>query len=166
MVTTPLSGVILGRVDNPHSNDRRASIAWASVDAARHSPFIGYGGQLEMPGSERSIAIGPTPKCPKCGNREVGGEGQLFQLLVTTGFAGAACYLAFFLWFWARYRGDPSPIGIAGATVTVLTLVYLPVYASVGMPLAVTMVGLGLWWRHTEATASTPGTPGPDPVRS
>lgn len=156
IATTPLSTVITGRVENPHSNDRRGSIALASVDAARHSPFIGYGGQLSMPGSERSIAIGPTPDCPKCGNREVGGEGQLFLLLVSTGFVGTACYVLFFLRFWWRYRADGSPVGVAGAVVTLLTLVYLPVYASVGMPLAVTMVGLGLWWRHAGAAASTP----------
>lgn len=158
IAATPLSDVVLGRMENQHSNVRRTSIAMASVDAARHSPFIGYGGQLTMPGSERSIAVGPTPRCPKCGNREVGGEGQLFLLLVSTGFVGAACYIAFFLRFWWRYRGDPSPIGVAGGIVALLTLVYLPFYASVGMPLAVTMVGLGLWWRHAEGAASTPTT--------
>jgi hypothetical protein len=155
VATTPLAGLVLERIETPHSNDRRSSIAIAAVDAATHSPFIGYGGQLSMPGSERSIAIGPTPDCPRCGNREVGGEGQLFLLLVSTGFAGTACYVAWLVRTWWRYRRDSSPVGIAGAATLVLTLFYLPIYASVGMPLAVTAVGIGLWWRHATATPST-----------
>lgn len=149
-VTTPLAGVVLDRIDTPHSNERRESISVATLEAARHSPFIGYGGQLSMPGSARSIAIGPTVDCPQCGNREVGGEGQLFRLLVSVGFVGTACYVMFFARVWWRYRTDRSPVGIAGAATLVLTVLYMPIYTSVGMPLAVAMVGIGLWWRHAE----------------
>lgn len=151
LAVSPLAGVLLDRFDNPHSNDERLSIALAAVDVARTSPFIGYGGQQSTIGSGRSIAIGASPQCPLCGNREIGAEGQLWQLLVIAGFVGAACYFAFLARMWWRYRRDRSPVGIAGAATLVLTVLYMPFYTAAGMPLVIAMAGMGLWWRNAAA---------------
>lgn len=157
LLVTPLSGVLLERFDNPHSNSGRASLSLAAIQVAGSSPLVGYGGQLSTIGSGRSIAIGASAECPMCGNREVGAEGQLWQLLVTTGFTGAVCYLAFFARVGWRYRRDSSPVGLAGAANLLLTIVYLPIYTALGMPLVVAMVGIGLWWRHAATTEERSG---------
>lgn len=152
LLATPLSGVLLERLDSPHSNQGRANLSTAAISVASTAPLTGYGGQLSTIGSGRSIAIGASPECPMCGNREIGAEGQLWHLLVTTGFAGTLCYLAFFARFGWRYRHDRSPVGMAGAANLVLMIFYLPIYTALGMPLIVAMVGMGLWWRHAVAT--------------
>ncbi|QSB15904.1 hypothetical protein JQS43_06110 [Natronosporangium hydrolyticum] len=152
-LASPLAGVMLDRLDNPHSNDGRSNLSSAAFQVALSSPLVGYGGQLSTIGSGRSIAIGASPECPMCGNREVGAEGQLWQLLVTTGFVGTAAYLAFFGRFGWRYRRDGSLVGVAGAANLTLMIFYLPIYTALGMPLLIAMVGMGLWWRSATAEA-------------
>ncbi len=53
-------------------------------DAAA-SPIVGYGDTRQQQGSAKSIAVGPTAKCPNCGQQEVGSTGQLWLLLVCDG---------------------------------------------------------------------------------
>lgn len=148
-LTTPLSGVITSRIAHPQSNDGRSNINSAAIEAAEASPLIGYGGQSGVIGSQRSIAIGPTPDCPQCGNLTIGGDGQMWELLITEGFAGAGLYILFFARFAWGYRRDVSGIGTAGMMTVLLTLWFMTVYPSVDLPLIIIMAGLGLWWRHS-----------------
>jgi hypothetical protein len=148
-LTTPLSAVITDRISHPHSNDGRANINVAAVNAAKASPLIGFGGQTGVIGSRRSIAIGPTPDCPKCGNLTIGGDGQMWLLLITEGFAGAALYILFFARFAWRYRRDISPVGTAGLMMVPLALWFMTVYPATDLPLVIMFVGMGLWWRNS-----------------
>jgi hypothetical protein len=66
-------------------------------------------------------------------------------------FAGAALYIAFFVAIMWRYRRDSTPIGIAGAMGVVTMFFYMPLYRSIGIQLAIVMVGVGLWWRSAVA---------------
>jgi hypothetical protein len=154
VLISPLSSVLSGRAANPKSNDGRSNINSAAVVAAQGSPLIGWGGMSGVIGSQRSISIGPTVDCPSCGNLTIGGDGQMWQLLITTGFAGAALYVLFFLRFGWRYRRDMSPIGIAGMVTVLTALWYMTVYTALELPLMIMMVALGLWWR--EATRQQP----------
>ena len=95
------------------------------------SPVIGYGDTRQERGSPESIAIGPSPKCPICGQLEVGSTGQLWLLLVCSGFVGAAFYLGFFAYGIWRFRHDASPYGLAGVLVLLLSFVYMFTYDAV-----------------------------------
>jgi hypothetical protein len=148
LLTTPLSSVVSGRVDHPRSNDGRSNINSAAIDAAASSPLIGYGGMTGVIGSQRSLAIGPTAECPQCGNLTIGGDGQMWQLLITEGFAGAALYVLFFVRFAWKYRRDTSPIGTVGVMTVLVVLWFMTVYTALELPLMIIMVALGLWWRH------------------
>ncbi|HEY7174060.1 MAG TPA: O-antigen ligase family protein [Micromonosporaceae bacterium] len=151
MLTTGLGDVIGSRLEHPRSNDGRANINHAAIVAAEASPIIGYGGMTGVIGSQRSIAIGPTADCPSCGNLTIGGDGQMWQLLITQGFAGAILYVLFYLSFWWKYRRDPSPIAVAGTISILMMLMFMTVYTALELPLMIVMVGLGLWWRSARA---------------
>lgn len=153
VLATPLQQVIVDRINNPHSNAGRAAQDMLAVEGAIASPVIGYGSTRNMAGSRQSIAIGKSADCPSCGNSSTGGAGQIWLLMFSHGLVGAALYLAFFgaiLW---RHRHDYTPIGVAASTVIVMSLVYLPFYGAVGMPLTLTLVAVGLLWRNASASA-------------
>ncbi len=64
----PLLSVVGQRFENQHSNDRRGSLASATVDSVTTgSPVLGFGSTRDVQGSFSSIAGGSTPDCPACG---------------------------------------------------------------------------------------------------
>src|SRR5262249_53717758 len=111
---TPLNNVVAARLENGKSNTLRANLSGLAVRDALASPVIGYGDTRQEQGSPASIAVGPSAKCPTCGQLAVGSTGQLWLLLVCDGFVGAAFYLAFFGYGIWRYRRDLSPFWLAG----------------------------------------------------
>jgi hypothetical protein len=159
---TPLHTMVGERVRHGHSNDTRSSLNEIAFRAALSSPVLGYGGTRQTVGSNQSIAVGATPACPLCGNRDVGSDGQLWNLLLQNGFVGAFCYVAFFLAVSWRYRRDATPIGLAGGLTVLLPLFYMLVYPAIGMPLAVSFIAVGLLWRNDLARRATPAA-GRDP---
>ncbi|MQA03054.1 MAG: hypothetical protein GEV07_10120 [Streptosporangiales bacterium] len=150
IVATPLQGVVVERLNNPHSDQGRFAQDKVAVVGALHSPVIGYGSTRNMAGSRQSIAIGKSASCPKCGNSSTGGAGHIWLLLFAHGFVGAALYLGFFGYNLWRHRRDYTPIGVAASTVLVLSFVYLPFYGAIGMPLTLSFVAMGLLWRNAQ----------------
>ncbi len=148
VITTPLGNVIIGRINTPHSDAGRADVNSAAIAAAKTSPIIGYGGGSSVLGSGRSVAIGPTSSCKQCGSRDIGSDGQLWLMLITSGFVGAGLYFAFFARFAWRYRRDPSWVGLAGGFTAIVTVWFSTVYPVLELPLMIIMVTLGLWWRN------------------
>ncbi|MQA82582.1 MAG: hypothetical protein GEV10_29675 [Streptosporangiales bacterium] len=148
VMATPLQKVIVERINNPHSNAGRAAQDMLAVEGAASSPVIGYGSTRNMAGSRQSIAIGKSADCPRCGNSSTGGAGQIWLLMFAHGFVGAALYVGFFAYVLWRHRHDYSAVGVAAATVIVLSFVYLPFYGAIGMPLTLAFVAIGLLWRN------------------
>lgn len=150
LTLSPLQGMVQQRIDTGHSNEIRRSLAAAAVDAAKHSPVIGYGTTRQTVGSDASIAIGPTPECQICGYRDIGSTGQVWLLLIAQGFLGSALYLGFWVRSLWAYRSDWSPVGIAGTLVVLLNTFYAFFYTALQMPLTVTMLSLALLWRNKD----------------
>jgi hypothetical protein len=148
ILATPLHNVVSGRLSNGGSVNLRSNLSGLSVQDAIASPVIGYGDTRQERGSPTSIAVGPSPKCPSCGQLAVGSTGQLWLLLVTTGFVGAALYLGFFAYGIWRFRHDTSPYGLAGVLVLLLSFVYMFTYDAVGAPLGLTMLSYALLWKN------------------
>jgi hypothetical protein len=152
--------MISQRLSAGASYDRRASLASTAVEDAGSSPLIGYGGTRHQRGSVQSVTVGRSAKCPACGNGTVGGNGQLWLLLVSTGFVGTGLYLGFFAYGCWRYRHDRTPYGLAGVLVLLLGFVFMVSYTATGPPLGFTMLGYALLWRNDrDQRAEEPSRP-------
>jgi hypothetical protein len=159
-LATPLHNTVSGRLSDGGSANLRSNLSSLSVEDAAASPVIGYGDTRQERGSPTSIAVGPSPKCPICGQLAVGSTGQLWLLLVCSGFVGAALYLGFFGYGIWRFRHDTSPYGIAGVLVLLLSFVYMFTYDAVGAPLGFTMLSYALLWKshaYRESAGAGPG---------
>jgi hypothetical protein len=148
VLATPLQSIISGRLANGKSDNLRSSLATLTIRDVGASPLVGYGDTRQEQGSASSIAIGPTKKCPDCGQQAVGSTGQLWLLLVCSGVPGAALYLGFFAFGGWRYRRDNSAYGIAGSLVLLLGFLYMFTYDAVGAPLGFTMLAYAMLWRN------------------
>jgi hypothetical protein len=161
ILATPLQGVIAGRLSSGGSANLRSNLASLAVKGAEASPVVGFGDTRQERGSPSSIAVGPSPKCPSCGQLAVGSTGQLWLLLICDGFAGAALYLGFFAYGIWRYWRDQTPYGLAGVLVLLLSFVYMFTYDAVGAPLGFTMLAYALLWRsYTSRQQSDPAAAG------
>ncbi|GAA3258362.1 hypothetical protein GCM10020216_096860 [Nonomuraea helvata] len=145
---SPLASLFAQRLDKPHSNDIRAFTVSATVAAAAHSPIIGYGNTRNAMGNHRTITTGRTQWCEGCGHPPLGSDGQLWLLIITQGFTGAALYVAFFVGAIRRHWGDRSPIGLAGVLVMGLVLLYMFVYDGLVTPLSLYLISFALLWRN------------------
>lgn len=150
---SPLQGLIMARLDNGKSNDIRAFSTAEAVRIAKLSPLLGYGNTRSAIGSSQSVAIGKTASCPRCGNVALGSNGQLWLVLVTTGFVGAALYIGFFVHAVWHYRRDRSLIGVAGVLAVGLPLFFMFVYNAMISPLALYMISMALLWRNEQFAA-------------
>lgn len=145
---SPLASLVSQRLDNPHSNDIRAFTVSATIEAAGHSPVIGFGNTRNALGNHRTITTGKTEWCGECGHPPLGSDGQLWLLIITQGFVGAALYVAFFAGATFRHWRDRSPIGLAGVLVMLLVLFYMFVYDGLVTPLSLYLISFALLWRN------------------
>ncbi|MFB4291566.1 hypothetical protein ACBI99_28215 [Nonomuraea sp. ATR24] len=148
---SPLAGLVMQRLDKPHSNDIRAFTVSATIEAATHSPVAGYGNTRNALGSHRTITTGKTGWCAGCGHPPLGADGQLWLLMITQGFTGAVLYVAFFAGAIRRHWPDRTPVGLAGVLVMCLVLLYMFVYDGLVTPLSLYFISFALLWRNTHA---------------
>ncbi|MGZ4619140.1 MAG: hypothetical protein ACXV3F_10570 [Frankiaceae bacterium] len=145
---SPLGATVSQRIAHPGSNALRSSLTTAAVRGAEQSPIIGWGGTRKVMGSAQSISIGATPGCPQCGNRPIGSNGQLWYVLFSQGFVGAALFVGFFLAAGWRYVRRRDPVSTAAALVLFLAPVYACFYSNLPAALALTFISLALAWRQ------------------
>jgi hypothetical protein len=157
LAATPLSAVVSQRLANGQSDEIRSGLSTMAVKDAAASPILGYGDTRREVGSPSSIAVGPTPNCPACGQAPVGSNGQLWLLLICVGFPGTAFYLGFFAYGGWRYRRDLSAYGMAGVLVLLLTFVFMTTYVAIGPPLTCTMLAYALLWKNDQHRRATAG---------
>ncbi|QSB06175.1 hypothetical protein [Natronoglycomyces albus] len=164
IVATPLGTLVASRFDNPHSDDGRAFASQTAVETTiNHSPILGFGSTRNTLGSGTSIAVGPTVDCPRCGNRTLGGNGQLWQVLFAHGLAGLAMYLAFLVAVLWHFRTDHSLIGIVGSTVILMSLTSMFYYNALVTPLLLTLLSYVVLAanHHAPARQATPDLDAP-----
>jgi hypothetical protein len=156
VVLSPLGSVIFARLQNGVSNDIRAFVDNLSLVAVRYSPVLGYGGNRHANGSASSIAVGPSPSCPNCGDVATGSTGQLWSTLFNQGLVGTVLYFGFFaacLWIYRRQRGALAEAALASI---MLTFVYAFVYSAVPIAPTLTVIAIALLWREREAQRHAP----------
>lgn len=153
LLASPLAAQVTERLDNAHSNDRRADLLTLTVaSTAEGSPVIGFGSTRDVQGSFSSIASGSTPECPACGVPALGTQGLLWTLIFAQGLVGAAFFLAFLVRrgrvHWRTLTTDET----VAFALLLFFVIQLPVYDTLGMPFFALMAGLGLAWRQARLT--------------
>jgi len=150
-VSTPLYDTARLRVETPHSNERRFSVAEEVVQVtATGSPLVGYGTTRQKQGSFASLAGGGTPECRQCAPPPLGTQGFMWRLVLTTGFVGTVLCLAFLgLQFLRRCRGR-APLDIVTCSTLLMGVVCFFVYDSLGSALFTMMIAVGLMSREPE----------------
>ncbi len=161
---TPIHSLVSQRLSQETSDSARISLSILSTKDAVASPVIGYGDTRRELGGTKSIAVGRTSKCSSCGERSAGSNGQLWLLLITSGFVGAFLYLWFFGYGIWRYWRDETPYGLTGVLILLLSFVFMLIYDAVGATLAFTMFAYAILWRNdhdtrAEAAASEAAQP-------
>ncbi|WP_405141832.1 hypothetical protein OG589_32220 [Sphaerisporangium sp. NBC_01403] len=150
-VAGPLNTIVAQRLESPHSNAIRAFTVASTLEAATHSPIIGYGNTRNAFGNYQTITTGRTGWCAECGHPPLGSDGQIWLLLITQGFTGAALYVAFFTGAIRRFWRDRTPIGQAGTLVMILVLLYMFVYDGLVTALSLYLISFALLWRNGRA---------------
>jgi hypothetical protein len=159
VAATPLGTVVGERLDHGKSNGVRTYLTVRALNGLVQSPVIGFGSTRNTSGGRKSITVGESATCQRCGNFTIGGNGQLWQLLYVHGLTGALCYIGFFGFGLWRFRRDRSAVGIAGGAAIVASMLAGFWYNSLVTPLAFTMLGYALLWRNaTQVAVFPPGT--------
>lgn len=149
LVASPLWNTITLRLDTPHSNERRASVAEVvTKTTAIGSPLLGYGTTRQVEGNFTSIAGTGTSACRQCSAPPLGTQGFLWRLIFTTGFVGTALFMAFMATQWFSHIRRRDPFSALGCMTLATSLLFFFVYDSLESPLFMLMLAIGMMNRE------------------
>lgn len=145
LVASPLWATISLRLQTGHSDARRETVAVVVTQTTWDgSPLLGYGTTRKVSGNFESIAGGQTPNCRQCAAPPLGTQGFMWRLVFTTGFVGAALFVAFMaLQFFTHVRRR-EPEVVVGCILIAMSAVFFFVYDSLEFPMLILMVAIGL----------------------
>lgn len=145
IVASPLWTTIILRLETPHSNERRQTVAQVVTSTTwQGSPLLGYGTNRQVAGSFSSVAGGATPDCHQCAAPPLGTQGFMWRLIFTTGFVGTALFLAFIaVQFFSHFRRR-DPFSVLGCMCLAVSGLFFFVYDSLESPLFLLFLAIGL----------------------
>ncbi|WP_161937832.1 hypothetical protein [Serinicoccus chungangensis] len=147
-LASPLNDLLIDRLDNQHSNDRRSTLLMQTVrSTVEGSPVVGFGNTRDVQGSFASIAGGATPECPACRVPPLGTQGHLWMVIFTQGLLGAFFFLAFFLQVAIRHIRSRNTAEVLGICLLGFFALQMLIYDTLGFPLYVLMLSIGLMVR-------------------
>jgi hypothetical protein len=155
-LATPLNHVVQQRASHGKSNSIRAFVDKESFKGALESPLIGWGESRKVLGSSQSIAVGPSAKCPLCGQVNVGSAGEIWLVMFNQGLLGGAMYIGFFAAVWWRLRSSRSLVAAGGRLVAILTVFYTFFYNNLPTSLMLSMLCLAVACRDVMPWPSRP----------
>jgi hypothetical protein len=157
LLASPLGGIYQDRLDHQHSNERRGQLVDTTVSSvSKGSPIVGFGSTRDVQGSFASISGASTPDCSACGVPPLGTQGQLWLILFSQGWPGLAFFLIFVLLALSRsWRCRTTNETVCTFAIAFL-LFQLPIYDTLGLPLYLVMIAIGLAARdHAEGRGGT-----------
>jgi hypothetical protein len=153
---SPLGDLARERVEHQHSNDRRGALLTETVSSvSQGSPLVGFGSTRDVQGSFESIAGGATPDCPACGVPPLGTQGHLWLVLFSQGWLGLAFFLLFVVLALIRSIRCRTTNETICTFVVGIFLIQLPIYDTLGLPLMIVMIAVGLAARERIGTTRT-----------
>lgn len=159
---SPVGQTVALRLETPHSNERRATVAEVVVlTTAEGSPLLGFGTTRQVLGSFSSLAGGGSPDCRQCAAPPLGTQGFLWRLVFTTGFVGTGLFALFMLIQLLGHVRRRDPVSVLGCMTLVVSGVFFIVYDSLESPLFMLMLAIGLMNRRTsdDAEGTVPARP-------
>jgi hypothetical protein len=149
---SPLYDTVTLRIETPHSNERRGTVAEEVIGKTwEGSPLLGYGSTRTVQGSFASIAGGETESCHQCAAPPLGTQGFLWRLIFTTGLVGTVLYLGFLVVQLLRYIRYHDPLSVVCCIVIMMSLLFFMVYDSLESPLYTLMIAIALLNRRALA---------------
>lgn len=146
---SPVGQTVALRLETPHSNERRSTVADVVVQTTwEGSPLVGYGTNRTVVGSFSSLAGGGSPDCRNCSAPPLGTQGFAWRLVLTTGFVGTALFALFILIQLLAHVRRRDPVIVLGCMAVVLSCVFSLVYDSLESPLFMVMLAVGLMNRR------------------
>jgi hypothetical protein len=146
---TPLGDMLVTRIDNPHSNERRSQLLVETVrSTVSGSPVAGFGSTRKVQGNFESIAGGATPDCHDCGVPPLGTQGHLWLVIFSQGIGGLIAFGAFFARQFARHWRSGTTLEAVGTVVLIFFAIQIFIYDTLGWPLFIIMSAVGLMWRE------------------
>lgn len=140
---SPLGALFQERLENQHSNDRRALLIEATVSSAtRGSPVVGFGSTRSVEGNFESIAGGETADCDACGVPPLGTQGQLWAIIFQQGYVGTALYFGFFAVGLLRSFRCRTTNEVIATFVLGFLFIQMLVYDLVGPPTVIMMIAI------------------------
>jgi polysaccharide biosynthesis protein PslJ len=133
VTSTPLGDIATQRAETGHSDDARLDLYTQAIELTARSPILGYG----------------APQESLRGGASVGTHGQLWLLLVSYGVPGTLLYLGWYAVVLVRTRRGSDPTLTWMRTVLVISLVQLPFYEQLPLPLMLVVTAGALALRHT-----------------
>jgi polysaccharide biosynthesis protein PslJ len=137
---TPLRTLVSDRFAHPHSNQGRLNLYSEATDRIQDSPLLGFGSPIP------SIV---NPNAPP-----VGTQGQFWQVLISHGIPGVMLFLGWFIYQFWRLRSAPTEVGFWCHVLILIALIQMPFYDSLGVPLAIQMIAIGIAWRESSPVRS------------
>lgn len=145
VLASPWGSLFTDRADNQHSNERREQLLeLTTTSVTRGSPVLGFGSTRDVQGSFASISGAATADCPACGVPPLGTQGQLWLVLFAQGWPGLAFFLLFLLRWLALTWRCRTTVQQVCAFVVAFLLIQLPIYDTLGLPLYLVMIIIGL----------------------
>ncbi len=132
LVFTPVGGIVESRAENDHSSAGRVRIYEESLGVALESPIIGLGGPVPFPGNR----IYPN----------LGTQGLLWTVVVSTGYVGLGVFLAAWLRLIWETRAGPS-VTFWCHVVLIVGLVQIVVYDMIPSSLHIVFIAAALGFR-------------------
>jgi hypothetical protein len=156
-LVSPLYDLATARLEHPHSNDRRGSLASEVTSTALSSPVIGYGGTRPKQGGYASIASADSSRCGSCGVPALGTQGYLWLLLLGSGYVGAALCLMFLLSQFLSAVRKVNPTSMVASVSILMSLVFFFVYDSLGSALFTLMIAIACHARAADHAYAVTG---------
>lgn len=135
---------IANRTQTSGTNQTRSSLYIATYDATRQSPLLGYGS--------------PRPSTVDVGAPSLGSQGQIWTVMYSSGFPGAALFLGGLVFLIVRTRRAASSPSMWIHVTTVMALAMVPFYRLESVELAVVMAGAAIILRDQGTHSPVRGT--------
>ena len=149
LIASPVWSTIMLRIETPHSNARRGTVAQVVIDTTlQGSPLLGYGTTRKVTGNFASIAGTGSTDCHQCSAPPLGTQGFLWRLILTTGFVGTALFGVFMAVQWLMHFRRRDVFSVLGCMCLVSSALFFFVYDSLDSPMFILMLGIGLMNRE------------------
>lgn len=132
--TLPIAERLTHRVEASPSTSDRANLYEETFERALEAPVFGYGA--------------PRPS-EKAGAPSAGTQGQLWMVLFSHGFPGAALFMGWLVWAYIRSIRERDPASLALNAVLLVVVVESLYYGIMTAGLAIAMIAAALAMRPT-----------------